>query len=301
MDLSVSKEFRFTETAGIELRANAFNVLNLTNLLPFTFGASNTVINNNNFGRALGSTAGRVLELQAPHQLLKQPQTTRGRRSLRPPAFILMPLRYSQPSRHSRRRRTARSPRPPRLPRRPSTSILPRRATPFPHFWEQMFGSGRANLSLREDYRNDLRTVKGITDFKYVRFHAIFDDENGVYDEDACGNPVYNWTYVDQIYDGLLANHVRPFVELSFMPKKLSASDKVHAFWYKPLPDPPKRLEEMGGAQLPIRQAPDRSAMESTRYRNGTSRSGTSLISISGRAIRKTRPTTNSMIPQCAG
>jgi xylan 1,4-beta-xylosidase len=30
----------------------------------------------------------------------------------------------------------------------------------FPHFWEQMFGSGRALLSLRESYRRDLRKVK---------------------------------------------------------------------------------------------------------------------------------------------
>ena len=26
----------------------------------------------------------------------------------------------------------------------------------FPHFWEQMFGSGRAILTLRESYRQDL-------------------------------------------------------------------------------------------------------------------------------------------------
>src|SRR3989449_11137851 len=44
---------------------------------------------------------------------------------------------------------------------------------PFPHFWEKMFGSGRAILSLRESYRRDLREVKQITDFQYVRFHAI--------------------------------------------------------------------------------------------------------------------------------
>ena len=56
---------------------------------------------------------------------------------------------------------------------------------PFPHFWEQMFGSGRAILSLRESYRSDLRDVKQITGFEYVRFHAIFQDEVGVYDEDA--------------------------------------------------------------------------------------------------------------------
>ncbi|EQD60894.1 secreted protein, partial [mine drainage metagenome] len=28
--------------------------------------------------------------------------------------------------------------------------------TAFPHFWEQMFGSGRAVLALRSDYRRDI-------------------------------------------------------------------------------------------------------------------------------------------------
>jgi len=111
---------------------------------------------------------------------------------------------------------------------------------PFPHFWEQMFGSGRANLSLRESYRRDLDSVRAITGFRYVRFHAIFQDENGVYDEDQQGNPTYNFSYVDQIYDGLLAHGIKPFVEISFMPKKLAASPVLHAFWYKPSPAPPK-------------------------------------------------------------
>jgi len=111
---------------------------------------------------------------------------------------------------------------------------------PFPHFWEKMFGSGRAVLSLRESYRNDLRSVKKITGFEYVRFHAIFHDEVGVYDEDAQGHPLYNFSYVDQIYDGLLADGVRPFVELSFMPKKLAAREALHAFWYKQNVSPPK-------------------------------------------------------------
>src|SRR5580658_4771939 len=113
-------------------------------------------------------------------------------------------------------------------------------ARPFPHFWEQMFGSGRAILSLRDSYRRDLRAVKAATGIQYVRFHAILDEEVGSYDQDAQGRPVYNWSYVDQIYDGLLANGVRPFVELSFMPRKLAASIEPHAFWYKPLPSPPK-------------------------------------------------------------
>src|ERR1700761_5792653 len=36
--------------------------------------------------------------------------------------------------------------------------------SPFPHFWEEMFGSGRAALVLRTAYQNDLTAVKAITD-----------------------------------------------------------------------------------------------------------------------------------------
>src|ERR1700735_4072667 len=84
--------------------------------------------------------------------------------------------------------------------------------TPFPHFWEQTFGSGRAILSLRESYRNDLRTVKKVTDFNAVRFHGIFMDDVGLYDPNAHtqnpgqaaeavanGQSVYNFSYIDQI------------------------------------------------------------------------------------------------------
>ena len=125
---------------------------------------------------------------------------------------------------------------------------------PFPHFWEQIFGSGRAVLSLRESYRDDLRTVKAATGFDAVRFHGIFMDDVGLYDPNAQtqnpgqaaqaaqpGQSLYNFSYVDQIYDGLLANHVRPFVELSFMPKKMASDPAaLHAFWYKQNVSPPK-------------------------------------------------------------
>lgn len=126
-------------------------------------------------------------------------------------------------------------------------------ATPFPHFWEQTFGSGRAILALRQSYRDDLRTVKKATDFESIRFHGIFMDDVGLYDPDRrVQNPglasqaandasVYNFSYVDQIYDGLLAEHVRPFVELSFMPRKMASDpNALHAFWYKQNVSPPK-------------------------------------------------------------
>ncbi len=103
-----------------------------------------------------------------------------------------------------------------------------------------MFGSGRAILSLRDSYRRDLRSVRQITGFKYIRFHGILLDDVGVYDEDKQGHPIYNFSYVDQIYDGLLANNVKPFVEISFMPYKLAARPDLQSFWYKPNVSPPK-------------------------------------------------------------
>jgi xylan 1,4-beta-xylosidase len=114
-------------------------------------------------------------------------------------------------------------------------------STSFPHFWEEKFGSGHANLAMRESYRDDLRAVKKVTEFEYVRFHGILDDENGLYHLDDHGNPVYNFAYVDQIYDGLLKNGVRPFVEIGFMPRELAFNPyDLHVFWYHPNVSPPR-------------------------------------------------------------
>ncbi len=125
-------------------------------------------------------------------------------------------------------------------------------STPFPHFWEQTFGSGRAILSLRDEYRQDIDAVHAATGFQSVRFHGIFNDEVGLYDparkytnpgqatQAVATDGIYNFSYVDQIYDGLLEHHVRPFVELSFMPNGLAADpNDLHVFWYHPNVSPP--------------------------------------------------------------
>lgn len=127
-------------------------------------------------------------------------------------------------------------------------------AHPFPHFWEQMFGSGRAVLVLRHDYQEDLRQVHDVTGFQYVRFHSIFGRDVGLYSKDEQGRPRYNFSYVDQIYDALLANHVRPFVELSFMPEDMAARDVRQAFWYHPNVSPPANWSDWGDLILHFAQ-----------------------------------------------
>ena len=42
------------------------------------------------------------------------------------------------------------------------------------------------------------------------------------YTEDANGEPVYNWTIVDRIFDSYLERGVKPYAQISFTPKALS-------------------------------------------------------------------------------
>jgi xylan 1,4-beta-xylosidase len=44
----------------------------------------------------------------------------------------------------------------------------------------------------------------------------------GAYSEDTNGNPVYNWTILDRIFDSYRESGVRPYVEIGFMPEALS-------------------------------------------------------------------------------
>ncbi|CAM0999554.1 Xylan 1,4-beta-xylosidase [Rhodanobacter sp. Root179] len=117
--------------------------------------------------------------------------------------------------------------------------------TPFPHFWEQMLGSGRAALALRDDYRKDLDAVHQATGVGYIRFHGILDHDVGLIQRDAQGKISYNFSYIDQIYDGLLGHGFKPFVELGFMPPELTSDPAaLHPFWYHPNIAPPKDYAE---------------------------------------------------------
>lgn len=112
----------------------------------------------------------------------------------------------------------------------------------LPHYWESIVGSGRAVLALRSDYQDDLKQVHQRTGIETVRFHGIFDDDVGVCRLSPRGDVIYNFQYVDQIYDSLLDAGVHPFVELSFMPQALSSGNKT-VFWYKANVTPPKDID----------------------------------------------------------
>lgn len=104
--------------------------------------------------------------------------------------------------------------------------------------WNVTTAAGRAVEGLRDDWRRQLTELKGRIPFENIRFHGIFNDEMMVYNEEEDGTPVYNWAYVDKLYDFLMEIGIRPFVELGFMPTLLSRSNDT-VFWWKGNISPP--------------------------------------------------------------
>lgn len=109
----------------------------------------------------------------------------------------------------------------------------------FDQSFKYCVGAGRASEGLRADWQEQLKLVQSQVGFKYIRFHGLLCDEMGVYFEDKKGNPIYNWQYIDKLYDFLLSVEIKPFVELSFMPTALASGDKT-VFWWKANVTPPK-------------------------------------------------------------
>src|SRR5690606_8592091 len=91
-------------------------------------------------------------------------------------------------------------------------------STPRDRFAAFSIGSDYPGTLLREDSLAQLALVRRELGFEYVRFHAIFHDVLGTYRERG-GEPVYDWTKVDQLYDALLVLGLRPSVELCFTPE----------------------------------------------------------------------------------
>jgi len=117
--------------------------------------------------------------------------------------------------------------------------------TPLAHFWSECVGAGRANEGLRADWQEQLRMAVAECGFRYIRFHGLFHDDMFVYLERE-GQAVYNFQYIDTLFDRLLEIGVRPFVEFGFSPGDL-ASEKGTVFWWKANGSPPNDYQKWTG------------------------------------------------------
>ncbi len=102
----------------------------------------------------------------------------------------------------------------------------------FPPVWNY-FGYDEPNYTYAPNGQKLLRELAALaSEPVYIRTHNLLTSGDGsaslkwgstnVYTEDAAGNPVYDWTILDRIFDTFRAKHVKPLVEIGFMPEALS-------------------------------------------------------------------------------
>jgi xylan 1,4-beta-xylosidase len=116
---------------------------------------------------------------------------------------------------------------------------------PLNRFWQESVGAdhlytvlGSAEGATAQSAYTLAATELGM---KTVRGHGILNDDVGIYTE-VGGQPVYTWDNYDQIMDFILAQGMKPLVELSFMPSALASGSETFG-WYNGHPGnitPPK-------------------------------------------------------------
>ncbi len=113
-------------------------------------------------------------------------------------------------------------------------------------YWTKCVGSCHAATALREDWRNHLRQCREEFGFEYVRFHGLLDDDMSVCLRNEKGEIEYSFFNMDSIFDFLLGIGMKPFIELSFMPKVLASGTNT-VFHYLGNITPPISYEGWAG------------------------------------------------------
>ena len=128
------------------------------------------------------------------------------------------------PRRHSRRRRQA--------------------TGPLKPIW-RFFGADEPNYAYMKDGKKLIADLGKLAPKRvYFRAHNLLDTGDGTpalkwgstnaYTEDAKGNPIYDWTIVDRIFDTYLERGVKPYVQIGFMPKALSTKPEPYQHTWTP-------------------------------------------------------------------
>lgn len=109
-------------------------------------------------------------------------------------------------------------------------------------YWKKLTTFGRAAEGLRKNWQNQLKELQEEIGFEYIRFHGIFSDEMMVCNVGEDGKIIYNWSYVDELFDFFKEVNIKPFVELGFMPSEIRKSNET-IFWWKANTSGPKDIK----------------------------------------------------------
>ena len=109
----------------------------------------------------------------------------------------------------------------------------------------RFFGADEPNYATMKDGRKLLTELGKLKPGSvYFRAHNLLNTGDGTpalkwgstnaYTEDAQGNPIYDWTGIDRIFDTYLARGVRPYLQIGFMPQALSIQPEPYQHEWRP-------------------------------------------------------------------
>ncbi|ETI29234.1 hypothetical protein G647_01687 [Cladophialophora carrionii CBS 160.54] len=114
--------------------------------------------------------------------------------------------------------------------------------------WRQIYrfyGTDEINYVYMKDGRKLLEKLGSLGPHQaWFRAHSQFVTGEGVhalkwgstnaYTEDKDGNPVYDWTIIDRVYDTYLEKKLKPYVQFGFMPQALSVHPEPYQHKWTP-------------------------------------------------------------------
>jgi xylan 1,4-beta-xylosidase len=117
-------------------------------------------------------------------------------------------------------------------------------AGPLRPIWG-FFGHDEPNYTYMKDGKKLLSELSQLNSAPvYMRVHSLLVTGDGkaalkwgstnAYTEDASGNPIYDWTIVDRIFDTYTERKMKPLVQIGFMPEALSSHPQPYRHHWKP-------------------------------------------------------------------
>jgi xylan 1,4-beta-xylosidase len=110
----------------------------------------------------------------------------------------------------------------------------------------RFFGADEPNYAYMKDGRELIGELGRLrpTGTVFFRAHNLLNSgdgtaalkwgSTGAYHEDAAGQPVYDWTILDRIFDTYLENGLRPYAEIGFMPREFSTHPDPYQHHFTP-------------------------------------------------------------------
>lgn len=121
---------------------------------------------------------------------------------------------------------------------------LSKTKAPMKPIWA-WFGYDEPNYTYMKDGKKLLTEISQLSKVPvYVRAHSLLVTGDGTaalkwgstnaYTEDANGNPIYDWTIIDKIFDTYIERGMKPIAQIGFMPEALSSHPTPYRHYWKP-------------------------------------------------------------------